>query len=336
MKHKGVNIVILFITMILVLFFTLKDDFWGIVDSLKNVNIFLFLLSVFLLFISLFFKSLSLKGFLNKYDKNYGVIKTYKLTLIGQFLNGITPFQTGGQPFQIYLLKKDGIRLSDSTSAMLNDFVAYQVSLIVVGVLSLLINIKLNVFSDNFYLNMLIMFGFLINLIVLSFLLSIIFLRKTSKKILTKMINFFFKFKIINKISSKEKAVESLDKFYKNTMDIKNDKTSLLKGIIFNIISFIILYSIPFTLFNALGNHTVDLVGTTITVALVMIIGNFIPIPGATGGIEYSFMQFFSKVSSGAELSSVMILWRVVTYLIPVVVGFMVLSLKKEVKKRCE
>lgn len=145
MKNKKLNIGILFIALALVLYFTLKDDFNGIIKELSSVNIWIFLMAIIVFSITTF-KSASLKTFLCEHNSCYTLKNAYQLTLIGQFLNGITPFQSGGQPFQIYLLKKDGIRISDSTNAMIKDFIAYQSALIMVGVASLLLNLKLNLF----------------------------------------------------------------------------------------------------------------------------------------------------------------------------------------------
>ena len=115
MKNKKFNIMLLLFTLALVLFFTLKDNLSGVIKELSNINIFLFLIAILVYMLSLVFKSISLHIFIKEKDKNkkYKFKNTLSLTLIGQFLNGITPFQSGGQPFQIYLLKKDGFRISD-------------------------------------------------------------------------------------------------------------------------------------------------------------------------------------------------------------------------------
>ena len=139
MKKKKLSLFVLIIAMVLVLYFTLKDDYSGVIAEFKKINIPIFLLAILVLLISLLFKSLSLKKFVCEYNSNYTVKKSYQLTLIGQFLNGITPFQTGGQPFQVYLLKKDGVRISDSTNAMIKDFLSYQIALIIVGILAILL-----------------------------------------------------------------------------------------------------------------------------------------------------------------------------------------------------
>ncbi len=334
MKSKKVNLFILFIALVLVLYFTLKDDFSGIIKELKNVNPWLFILSILIVLISLLFKSASLKIFINEYKKEYSLKKSYSLTLIGQFLNGITPFQSGGQPFQVYLLKKDGVRISDSTNAMIKDFVAFQSALILIGIFAILINFKVNVFSKNIYLNGLIFLGFAINTIVLILLLTFSLAKKTGFKLANKLIEILFKLKIVKKLNiTEDKINESLKYFYKTGTELKKNKLELFKGIIYNIIHLVLLYLIPLFIFKSMGSNEVSVLGSVVAVAFVMLIGNFIPIPGATGGIEYSFLQFFGSFSKGTILLGAMLLWRLVTYFIPMIIGFITLTLKKEVKK---
>ncbi len=334
MKNKKLNFIVLFIALALVLYFTLKDDFHGIVSKLKEANAWIFIISVIFLLISLFFKSISLKTFIKEYKSDYTGKDAYVLTLIGQFLNGITPFQSGGQPFQIYLLKKDGLRISDSTNAMIKDGLSYQLALVLVGILTLLLNLKFCVLSKNVYINGLIFLGFGINLIVLILILIVAFAKKTGFKIANKIICFAFKFKIIRKFgTSEERVKEGLKHFYKTGSEIKKDKGSIIKGIIFNVIHLSFLYVIPFIIFKSIGINGISIVESVIATSFVMLIGNIIPIPGATGGIEYGFMQFFGTFTKGAVLSGSMLLWRFVTYFLPMIIGYVCLLLKKGTKR---
>ena len=332
-KKKIINFIILFIAVALVLFFTLKDDFKDIIYEISNINIWIYILVILIFLISHFFKSLGLYTFLNEYKK-YTIKNSYELTLISLFLNGVTPFQTGGQPFQIYLLRKGGMRVTDSTNAMIKDSIAYQIALLLVAILALLFNIKLDVCEHSKYLILAVLFGFIINSVVLFLLLFVICAKKTGYKILNNLINFIFKFKITKKyVSSKEKLKESLNYFYENRNSIANNKKNFIIGTMFHIIHLITLYFLPVLIFKSMGVKIGILTSFT-CVAFVMLIGNFIPIPGATGGIEYGFLQFFGKYVTGALLSSGMLLWRFATYFFGLIVGSIILLFKREDNKK--
>lgn len=333
MKNKKINIVILIIATVLVLYFSLKNNFFEVIKSLTSVNIFIFIISLILFLVSLLFKSLSLKTFLNEYYKDYSLKKAYELTMIGQFLNGITPFSSGGQPFQIYLLKKEGKKITDSTNAMLKDHLSFQSALIIMASLSLLVNIVCNFYKSN--MNFLVLLGFVINLIVLFLLIFIISARKFGLKIINKVLDYLYKLKISKRFSkTKKEIMDSMEYFYQTGKEIRKNKKTLVLGIIYNMINLFILYLIPFVIIKALGIHNISIIKACVATSFVMLIGNFIPIPGATGGIEYGFYKFFGDFITGSVLSSAILLWRFVTYFFGMIVGFITLMIKKGAEKK--
>lgn len=330
MKHKLLNILILIITLSLVLFFTLKDDFIGVINELKKVNILIVLFAIIIFLFAHFIKSISLNIFLGKKFKK-SLKYTYELTLIGQLISGITPFNSGGQPYEVYLLKKDGVRITDSTSAMIKDFISYQVALIIVAITMIILSRINDTFPNNSNINTLIILGFIINAVILLLLLVVSF----GKSLFIKIIKKLFKIKFINKIVSDSKKVEeSLNNFYSSGIELKKDKWMFVKSILLNIIYLILLYTIPLFIFRAFDVFDISVLSSISATTFVMLIGNSVPIPGGSGGIEYSFMQFFGVFASGPVLSGAMLIWRFVTYVISLLIGFIVLIIKKGSVKR--
>ena len=79
-----------------------------------------------------------------------------------------------------------------------------------------------------------------------------------------------------------------------------------------------------------MGNFNAFSAGTAIvTSAYIMIIGSFVPIPGATGGLEFGFVQLYGNFIGGSQLSAMMIVWRFITYYFGMIVGAIALNIKK-------
>ena len=57
-------------------------------------------------------RALSLHLVIKNFKKDFKFFNTAKNLLITQFFNGVTPFSSGGQPAQIYFLKKEGVDFS--------------------------------------------------------------------------------------------------------------------------------------------------------------------------------------------------------------------------------
>ncbi len=330
MKNKKLNLSLLILALSLVLYFTLKDNFSSIMHELSKVNILIFALAIFVFILSLMIKSVSLQIFIKEHKKNYSFKSAFCLTLIGQFLNGITPFSTGGQPFQVYLLKKDGHRISDSTSAMVKDSIAYQVALLIMGIFSITLNLVLKTIPVNSSLTPLIIIGFLINIMVLLFLFMIIRMRKTTLSIINKLLLILNKIRKKNTDQLKKRIEKGLDNFYNCYAELRKNKKQFIITVLTNVINLTLLYMIPYIIFKSLNTNTFDIMRSIMLTSFVMLMGNFVPIPGATGGIEYGFIKFFGIFNTNISvISGAMLLWRFVTYFFGMLMGFIMLIIKE-------
>ncbi len=330
MKNKKLNLSLLILALSLVLYFTLKDNFSSIMHELSKVNILIFALAIFVFILSLMIKSVSLQIFIKEHKKNYSFKSAFCLTLIGQFLNGITPFSTGGQPFQVYLLKKDGHRISDSTSAMVKDSIAYQVALLIMGIFSITLNLVLKTIPVNSSLTPLIIIGFLINIMVLLFLFMIIRMRKTTLSIINKLLLILNKIRKKNTDQLKKRIEKGLDNFYNCYEELRKNKKQFIITVLTNVINLTLLYMIPYIIFKSLNTNTFDIMRSIMLTSFVMLMGNFVPIPGATGGIEYGFIKFFGIFNTNISvISGAMLLWRFVTYFFGMLMGFIMLIIKE-------
>lgn len=333
LNRKKISLIVLFIAILLVLYFTLKDDFNGVISVLKNVNVLAFLASVLVVFLSLLIKSLSLKNFVCEYKDDYSLKKAYKLTLITKFINGITPYQSAGQPFAIYMLRKDGVRIINSANALIKDFIASQTALIIVEVFAIIFGFTMLIIPDNIYLKIFVIIAFLIDLFILMFFLFFLIAKKKSYKIASKIVHFLFKFKIVRKILKDEERIDkSIKTFCKTSLELRKTKLKLLKCVLINVVYYVLTYFVPFVIFTSLGYGELNVFKVIILTSFVTSVGNFIPTPGSTGGMEYSFVKFFGGQASGAILSSAMLLWRFVTYALPVLMGFLVFIFERSVK----
>ena len=101
MKKYKINIIILIIISFIVMYFALKDDFNTTIKYLATVNLLWIGVGILAFVLYLIFQSLSLHIFMKGVDKNYKFKDTILLILSAQFFNAITPFSSGGQPFQM-------------------------------------------------------------------------------------------------------------------------------------------------------------------------------------------------------------------------------------------
>ncbi|MEG2321961.1 MAG: flippase-like domain-containing protein [Bacilli bacterium] len=325
---KKRNIIIIVITTILVLYFALKDNYLEIIPLLFKASLPFLILGFLLVLSYCFFKACLLHNIINKFKK-YSFTKTFNLQIMTFFFNGITPFATGGQPFQVYVLAKAGLTLSEGTSVIAQESILHQISIIILSVIVLILNNIFNICKIN---NSLLILGFLINLVVLILLFVLAYFKKIDKIVIKWLIKVLTKFKIIkHKDQTILKINEAVNEFNIGSKILLNNKLRLLKLIIVNIIGLITLYIIPLVILFSLGDYTsFNGITSIVLVTFIALISSFIPLPGGTGGCEYLFMVLFGYYLKNPLLSSVMLLWRFITYYLPMIVGAILFNIKKE------
>lgn len=335
MKQKinsKLNILIIFSVTFIVLFFALKDDFNTIIHQILTINPIFLILSFLLILSHYFLRTIVLHDIIIKFKKNYSFNDAFKITLQTQFFNGVTPFASGGGPFQVYMFKKDGIKISNGTNIFIQNFIVYQIALVILGLIAVTLNHFMNLFKNISLLKYLVTFGFIINVLVILGLFVLAFTTKLNKKIGRLIIKIFKKI-VKNPKELISKWEEYVENFHDGAIVLLNNKTMFIKGVFYNFMALIALYLIPLTLLYGMGKFDViNSIETIVTSAYVMLIGSFVPIPGGTGGLEYGFTVFYGNYMTGAIVKSIMLLWRFITYYFGMILGAICLNIKKKVK----
>lgn len=327
---KIISFVVLLVVTILVLFLCLKDNYHAIINTLISMDIKWLIVAFTCILMYWFLKTLPLYYFTKSHKNNFTYKSAVILLLRTQFVNAITPFATGGQPYQVYYLNKEGIRPSTSTSIILENFIVYQIALVLLGIIAMVCNYFFQIFPHNDLLTHLITLGFVINTLIIIVSFIVAFGKKISKKILHLGITFLSKLKLVKDKEKKlEKWNESITNFHDSAKVLMEDKKLFFSMVIVNLVALSILYMIPvFVLYAAGCFDKVNIGIAIISSAYVMLIGSFVPIPGGTGGLEYGFMKFYGFFIHGSLLSATMLIWRFITYYFGLIIGGIAFNVK--------
>ena len=148
LKSLRKNAFLLLIVLILILYFVLKDNFVNVVKTLIKADLKWILVAVVFIFIYWLLRAVSLFIITKEYSKKLKFKQIFKLTLVTQFFNGITPFSSGGQPMEVYYLSKSGIRASKGTNIIIQNFILYQIALIIHGIIAISLNYHFHFFKE--------------------------------------------------------------------------------------------------------------------------------------------------------------------------------------------
>lgn len=329
---SAITLFILFIVLSL-------NDIKGIFETIKTAQISQLGIAFLLLLLYLILTPITLI-ILTKY--RHCDISSRDVFLIGtteHFFNGITPFATGGQPFQVYGYYNKGIKPKESTGILMMNFIIHMVSSNIFAIASLAFYQRYVAHIPN--LVGVVIIGFAINFFIL---LSFLFLA-TSKRIrkwIRKFMVWLCKFKCIAKIL--EKRIPSFDEYFSGAQeafkDLSRNKLVFIGCILIKMIVLAIYYLIPFFILTSLNvslgikDVAYVMLGTSFAITMVV----WVPTPGGSGGIELAFRSIFITIAgvSSAVAGGGMLLWRLLTYYLLMLLGFIAYLLFEKRKKGVE
>ena len=251
---------------------------------------------------------------------------TYKVTMVGQLFNNLTPFASGGQFMEVYSLYKQGRRPSDTLSVLMMKFVLMQTGLIIFTVSVVLSQMQtfIDIFKDYIPLGVI---GITLNVLLVIFL----FLAGFKKSIIVKICKPFIKLggkihfgkhrlvKDVDKsIENFEKSVENFNKQFK---EMNKQKDTVAQMLILGVLQSFLYYSITYMIYRAFGNSGAAFFQVITIQAFLMLLMTITPTPGAGLGAEGGFGLFFERIFENGTLALSMLFWRLYVFYLPIIVG---------------
>ncbi len=327
---------------VLLLFAILSfNDLGAIFEELKNAD-FKFILLSFVsvgLYVALYPISLCILTKARGCDIKMS--RTYNIAMTEHFFNGITPFATGGQPFQAYAFAKAKVRPTESTCLLLMNFLVY---MIVNNAFALCALFYFPRFVNGSAMTVIAIVGFTMNFLVL----VVTVLIATSHRVCNlfcKIVDLLCKIKWVARLLEPKKS--ELKEYFANVQtafaSLKKKKGAFILAIIAKIFSMGAYYFTTYFILQAL-HVPVDpsdmffvLCGTSFAITMVV----FLPTPGSSGGIEYAFKSVFASIALGAAASVAyggMLIWRLLSYYFVMLISllfyiFLEIVFSKEKKK---
>lgn len=255
------------------------------------------------------------------YKTKHLFIKSIKFAMIGQFFSAITPFQSGSQPAQLYIMTENGVPAGFSGSILMVKFIIHQTTLTIYSILVLITNYFYFSAKISYFLYFCI-FGFILNSLIIVVALLFSVNDKLTKKMMLGLLKILHKFRIVKNIDSTyNKLEEELISFHESSAYIGKHIGMCLNATILTFLQWTAFYTIPYCIYRSFGfssAHVWTLISAQVFLTLFM---SFIPLPGAEGGAEGGFYIIYSKFFEGNTLVPAIFIWRIITYYFVIGVG---------------
>lgn len=323
-KSKIINGTIIILSVILMMgYVLLVDGLDNILTVLSSANPIWIFFGIGCMLLYWFCEGTVLNRAVGFFGPKMTARQSAKTCMIGQFFNCITPSSSGGQPMQAYYMYRIGISVGSSSSALMIRFITYQIALTIFSTMVLIL--KYQEFAANIQgFQYLILFGFTINAIVTVMLLLIGFYQKIALVMMHSLMRFLAFIRIVKHLDRQLAVVDrEVEKFHQGFLAIKTHKAILVQMFGFTFLQLLAFFSVPVMIAASFGvSLTPNLIFTMIAgAACVQMSSAFIPLPGATGGAELSFYMLFGTVFPSHQINIAILLWRLLTFYLPILVG---------------
>lgn len=241
-----------------------------------------------------------------------------RTVLLGKYYDNITPAAVGGQPFQIYYMRKNS-NLPDgvSTSIPIFGMISGQIGFIIIAVLCFLLG---SMSINNAVLIGTACFGLIFYAFWPVMVMIATFLPKATAEILGLIVKFLAKIHLVkDQKQATKKAEYEVTAYAKSVRKILKTRGLFAKTVAMSVAFNILVSVIPFFVLSAFGG-AVDFLPCFVTTVAVTSAVYFVPTPGNAGAAEGTFFVVFSALSSG-YIFWAMLVWRFFSYYIYIIMG---------------
>lgn len=345
-KKKKVWLNLLFITInVLAIIFIAFIEFYGneedgtLKTTLQNIGdrwyFLLIALGCFLL--TYVFEGLKYLVMIHAFTKRWRPIVAINTAILGKYYDYITPLASGGQPFQIYYLRKKKIPIGLASAIPVASLFMQHIAF---ALLSLTVYIFNGSVVDSTVIKVLAycgsIFAFLVPFAIIVFSL----IPKFASAVARFVVKLLHKLKIVKDYDKAiNNTIKSIEDYRSSLRYIGKSKGSLVLSFFCSLFYRISLFSIPFFVVLACGGSSPTFMGyINMTSLCVFVYASvaMMPTPGTSGAAEVSFYAIFQNVAAVSTFW-MMLIWRFFSFYMYLIVGIALIiyqSAAKVISKR--
>jgi uncharacterized protein (TIRG00374 family) len=246
--------------------------------------------------------------------KKVTYLKGIVYSCIEYYFSGITPSSSGGQPVQVYYMRKDKISVGKSSIVVLLTTIIYKFALIIFGVIAVIFKSSL-ILSNGKVFNIVFFFGVLADIVVIAGCIFLMFSKNIVRNFLIKCVHILEKLKISK---YPDRLIEKLDKHLEEySLGAKYIKENIKLSIVTFILTLIqrlAMFSVGFFVYKAIGlsgYSYFDLIAIQIAISIAM---DLLPFPGGIGISEVMLLLIYKKIFGEDIAISAMLITRCIGF----------------------
>jgi uncharacterized protein (TIRG00374 family) len=242
--------------------------------------------------------------------------------LIGMYYSSITPAATGGQPMQVFALKRRGVAPGLTSSALAVKFFCWQCALLLLGAIAWTTNAGLVERSLGQGVWM-VWLGFLLNGIAVAAVILLAISRNLVRAIIIFLVKVAHRLRIVKDVAKTSSRWDAaLHDFHASVDILTKHPFQYLALFILSLVQVIGLMSAVYFVYRGFGLNAAPYINLLCIQLMLYIAASFAPLPGASGAQEGGFYLFFGAIFPQTILFAALLVWRFLTYYLSIIVGF--------------
>lgn len=322
-KGKTLNLIFCaaaFLIMLGYLYFA--GEAGGMAEAVANISLPFLGLGVLLMIVYWFLESVCMQMLVNKLVDGFSFAKTVIVVIIGQYFNCITPLSSGGQPMQAYYYHRFGLPLPEAMTTLLCRFIVYQLTLTIYSIIVLFL--RYDYFTNEHpTLMLLVIVGFIGGIVLVGALLMLAFCKNAVIKVTNFCIRLLHKMHLCRHPEERTKKIdESLENTYVHIRYLLTEPLLLIKVSVVTVIQLTVYFSLSYVIYRGFGLGGTDYLTVISCQAFIYMISSFVPLPGAMGAAEGSYIAFFGGIyPDPVTMALSTFIWRAYIFYLPIVIG---------------
>lgn len=265
---------------------------------------------------------------LHSMKEKSGLFRCIGYSFIGFFYSGITPSATGGQPMQLYYMKKDGNSLSGSSVVLMTVALIYKFVLVVMGVGMLLFwHAPLKQSLGNYF--GLYLLGLLLNVILVLLLIGVMAAPHVMEKMVCKVEHMLVGMHILKKKEERRAHIHQFIEGYQEAVTfLRSHKGKIVMVVLLTAVQRVSVFFLTYLVYRGFSLQGTDMITILCLQASVYIAVDMLPIPGAQGITEFMYQSVFRSIFSAKYLMPSLCVTRGINFYFLLIVSLVVAQIR--------
>ena len=317
MKNKKTLLNILFLLLVfgLTIYYVFRgEDMDALYGYLRQSKVEYWIAGVVLVVLFILSESVIIYYMMRSVGQPVILTHCFLYSFVGFFFSAITPSATGGQPAQLYFMKKDKLSMSVSTLILMVVTITYKAVLVLIGLAVMILRPReimefLAPVMGWCYL------GVALNVFCVAFMMILVFHPTLAENILTGGLSLIGRVVHLKKQEQWQKKIHSSMEKSRDVADyLRKNKMVITNVLLITIVQRCMWFFITYLVYVSFSLEGVGPVAITTLQGMISVSVDMLPLPGGMGISENLFLQIFKPICGKEYVLPVMVVSRGISY----------------------